>query len=230
MTQIQTTHRIGLIVPSSNTVMEPDFYNHVPQGWTVHTSRMFLEDVTVEGESRMLDEFTFPAARDLATAKPDVIVFGCTSAGSLRGNDYDTWLINEITQRTGIPAVSVIRSVREQIQKFAGNRVVVVTPYTDEMNVRIQASLAPDGVDVIHIQGLGIVENTQIGVVPQQQILDLGLKAVAGLNPDGLFLSCTNFQAMDVLPELRRRLPFPVISSNQAALDAAIAVEKASKP
>jgi len=34
------------MVPSSNSVMEPDFYLNLPQDWTLHTARMFLEDVT----------------------------------------------------------------------------------------------------------------------------------------------------------------------------------------
>jgi maleate isomerase len=45
--------RIGLLVPSSNSVMEVDFYKGLPEGATVHTGRMFMEDTTPEGESRM---------------------------------------------------------------------------------------------------------------------------------------------------------------------------------
>ena len=78
------------MIPSSNTMMEVDFARDVPPGISVHTARMFMEDTTPAGENRMLDEFALPAARDLGTARPDVVVFGCTSAGALRGNDYDT--------------------------------------------------------------------------------------------------------------------------------------------
>ena len=46
----------------------------------------------------MLDEFALPAARDLGTARPDVVVFGCTSAGALRGNDYDAQLCERISE------------------------------------------------------------------------------------------------------------------------------------
>lgn len=67
--------KIGLIVPSSNTIMEPDFYRNLPEETTLHTARMYLEDVTAETEARMLDEYTLPAARDLATVSPDVVIF-----------------------------------------------------------------------------------------------------------------------------------------------------------
>ena len=50
--------RVGLIVPSTNTVMEPDLYRHLPEGVTVHTSRMLLEgSVTIEAEEKMLDVY-----------------------------------------------------------------------------------------------------------------------------------------------------------------------------
>ena len=88
--------RVGLMIPSSNTMMEVDFARDLPPGTALHTARMFMEDTTPAGESRMLDEFALPAARDLGTARPDVVVFGCTSAGVLRGNDYDAELCRRI--------------------------------------------------------------------------------------------------------------------------------------
>lgn len=215
--------RIGLLVPSSNTVMEADFNRHAPAGWTVHTARMYMEETTAEGEARMLDDFAFPAVRDLATARPHVIVFGCTSAGALRGNDYDAWLTAEIAQRTGVATVSVIRSVREELLAVRASRLVVVTPYIDELNARVQASLENDGLTVLGIKGLGITENFRIAEVPGSDIVELARQAVTGLQPDALFVSCTNLPAMGVLSRLRSMFAFPVVTSNQAALDAAVA-------
>jgi maleate cis-trans isomerase len=98
--------RVGLMIPSSNTMMEVDFARDLPPGTALHTARMYMEDTTPAGENRMLDEFALPAARDLGTARPDVVVFGCTSAGALRGNDYDAQLCQQISELTGAPVVS----------------------------------------------------------------------------------------------------------------------------
>ena len=48
--------RVGLIVPSSNTVMEPDFHRHFKQTTLVSTTRILLEQVTREAELQMLQE------------------------------------------------------------------------------------------------------------------------------------------------------------------------------
>lgn len=216
--------KLGLLVPSSNTVLEPDLYRGLPPACTLHTARMFLEDVTAEAEARMLDEHTLPAARQLATAAPDAVVFGCTSAGALRGNRYDDELCREISQITGVATISVIRSAREALQRAGAARVVVATPYIDELNHRVQTSLEEDGIEVLRITGLGIVKNSNIARVPADTIIELARSAVQGLSPDALFLSCTNFPAVSCLPRLRSLFPFPVITSNQAVLDAALAL------
>lgn len=214
--------RIGLMVPSSNTIIEPDFYRNVPPEWTVHTARMFLETTTVEGESRMLDEFAFPAARNLATANPHVIVFGCTSAGALRGNQFDAELTHRINDETGIPVVSVIKSVREALTKHNAKKIAVVTPYIDELNTRIRTSIEEDGIEVVRIRGLGISKNYEIARVSKEEIINFSLETLKGVNPDLLFLSCTNFPAMSALSDLRRLVQFPVISSNHVAVEATI--------
>ena len=64
--------RVGLIVPSSNTVMEPDFHRHLGQIALVSTARIFLTDVTREAEMRMLEEDLPRAVEQLRTTGPEV--------------------------------------------------------------------------------------------------------------------------------------------------------------
>jgi maleate isomerase len=217
---METRPRVGLLVPSSNTVMEPDFWQALPPGATLHTGRMYLEETTPEAESRMLDEHVLPAARDLATARPDLIVFGCTSAGALRGNQYDADLCRRISDLSGVPTVSVIASVRQAITASGARRVGVVTPYVDALNQRIRESVEADGVAVAGIAGLGISDNFEIATVPQERIVDFAERTLRDLDIDLAFVSCTNFPAVTALPELERRLGLPVVTSNQAAIAA----------
>jgi maleate isomerase len=224
MRDMDTSRRVGLLVPSSNTVMEPDLWRALPPGGTLHTGRMYLEDTTPEGENRMLDEHVIPPARDLATARPDLIVFGCTSAGALRGNDYDAELCRRISDLSGVPTVSVIASVRRSIAASGARRVGVVTPYVDALNDRIRESVEADGVEVATIAGLGISDNFEIAAVPGDEIVDFAERSLRGHDLDLAFVSCTNFPAVAVLPELERRLGLAVVTSNQAAIAAVLAV------
>lgn len=221
--------RVGLLIPSSNTVMEVDFYRHLQPPITLHTGRMFMEETTAAGENRMLDEFTMPAAEAVATARPHVVVFGCTSAGALRGNAYDTELCERIAETTQATAVSVIRSVREAIARRDVQRIGVITPYVDELNEKIRASIEESGdVEVVDIVGLGIDENFTIAEVAPPAIVDFATRSFGSRPIDLLFASCTNFRAVDALADLEAALGVPVVTSNQAALEAVeLALEQA---
>jgi maleate isomerase len=215
-------HRVGLLIPSSNTMMERDFTRGLPFGCNLHTARMYMEDTTEEGENRMLDEFALPAARDVGTARPDVVVFGCTSAGALRGNAYDAELCDRITEITGAPTVSTIQSVRSAITASGARRVGVITPYVDLLNQRIKASVEADGVEVVRIAGLGMTENFAIARVPENEIVDFAARALGDLDIELVFASCTNFGAMQAIPAISKRLGLPVVTSNQAVLAATL--------
>jgi len=212
------------MVPSSNTVMEPDFYCHLPQNVALHTARMYLEDVTVASEERMLDEFTMPSARDLSTIHPHVVVFGCTSAGALRGNEYDRNMCAEISEVTKCPVVSVIQSVNEALAATGAKKVLIITPYIDEINERIRHSVEDTGLEVVNIFGLGIIDNPAIGQVNIDRIVQFAKEKIQGLNPDCLFFSCTNFRAMEALSRLKEAFDLPIVTSNQAAFDKALSL------
>lgn len=213
--------RVGLLIPSSNTVMEVDFYRHLPASATVHTGRMYMEATTVKGEEEMLDDHCLPTAADVATAKPDLVVFGCTSAGALRGNAYDADLCRRISEVSGKPTVSVIESVRRKLTSLKVERVAVLTPYIEDLNVRIKASVEDDGIEVASIHGMGISVNFNLALVEPPEILAFAREKL-GTNPavDALFISCTNYQAVATLPELKKLYDLPIVTSNQAALEA----------
>jgi maleate isomerase len=67
---------------------------------------------------------------------------------------------------------------------------------------------------------MGIVENEKIARVTPEEITQFASGHLTGVDVDLVFVSCTNFRAIDVIPELQRKLRVPVCTSNQAAFDA----------
>jgi maleate isomerase len=214
--------RVGLIVPSSNTVAEVDFYRRLPAAATLHTARMYLVQTSPEAESVMLDEHLPTALSDLATTRPDVVVFACTSAGALRGNAYEAELITRIGDRTGAHVISVLAAVRRAIVSRQAGRVGVITPYIESLNDKIRASLEADGLEVAAIHGMGISKNLEIGRVEPERIAQFALDCFADCEIDLLFASCTNLQAFDARERVEQALGVPVVTSNHAALEAVL--------
>jgi maleate isomerase len=214
--------RIGLIIPSSNTVAEVDFYRGLPVDATLHTARMYLDEVTPEEEAAMVDEHLPGALRDLATARPDVVVFACTSAGALRGNAFERELIARIGERTAARAISVASAVRKAIADRRAQRVGVLTPYLEALNDKIRASLEEDGLQVAAMHGLGIAANVEIGAVEPERIAQLATEKFHRADLELLFVSCTNFRALEARELIEQNLEVPVVTSNHAALEAVV--------
>lgn len=205
--------RVGLLVPSSNIVMERDLHREAGAFADVHTARMYMVDTTRDGEQYMLDEEAMPAARRIATVEPDVVVFGCTSASSLHGREYDQEFRGRLAAQVGVPVLGVLSSV---VEVLAGTGPVnLFTPYVDELTGTIAASLRAEGIAVVSADGLGIQKNLDIGELVPDEIV----REVAALRlPEAstLFCSCTNLRSFECRLQLAEKTGRNVVTSNQA--------------
>ncbi len=218
--------RAGLLVPSSNTVMEVDFYRNLPGHITLHPARMYLEETTREAEVKMIEEFAPAAAGLIKTAKPHFVIFGCTSAGSLGGPEYDQEICTRLSEITGVPTIGVFSSVRQALLRSKARTVAVITPYIDDINASIKKGLEGDGFTVAAIHGMGIDVNFDLAQPGPEEITDFCYDKLKGVDADIIFISCTNFRAMDALPLLKERFSQPIVTSNTATLEAVLIKEK----
>lgn len=209
---------LALVVPASNTVMEPDFHREVGEDLAISTWRISLESVTREAEERMLAEELPRCLARIRPTHPDLVVFGCTSAGALGGLSHDAGISEEIGEATGAPVVTVVASMVEQLAAVRANRVAVLTPYRDELTRSVASCVAEAGHDVAAALGMGIVDNRDIGAVHPEAIADFVGARMDGVEADTVFLSCTNWRAIEALEAIRARLGVNVLSSNQVTL------------
>ena len=213
--------RIGLLVPSSNTVMENDLHRGLPPAlYTVHTARMYLVETTREAEIRMIEDFAPKAADDVGTANPDLLVFGCTSGGSLYGMDGDARICRDLGARAGCPALGVLTSVAEALEAAGAKRLAVITPYIDDLTRSVATALATTGYDIAAAHGMGIHVNVELADPDPGQILAFAHDRLQGARFDALLVSCTNFRAVEAKPRLEAEFGVPVVTSNSAVIDA----------
>lgn len=212
--------RLGLIIPSSNTVVEPDFMRSLPSGVTLHSARMYLAETTEAAERVMVSQYVPQAIQDLGSLEPHVIAFACTSAGAVLGADGEAQLMDDVARQTGARVVSTNDAVKARIAGHNPRRVAVITPYNDELNDRIRAGLESKGLNVVRIRGLGIEDNVAIARVRPAEIVAFAEEQLAGLEFDLLFVSCTNFRGVEARPMLIERFGRPVVTSNQATIEA----------
>jgi maleate isomerase len=214
--------RVGLLLPSSGTVQEVDFYRRAPSHVTVHSARMRLPTTTEADEVRMLDAYVMPAAIDLATIRPDVVVFSCTSAGALRGREYEATLCGEIATAASAPVVSTMAAVRGELARLGVRSVAVITPYPESLTGPVRAGLEADGLAVPVARGLGLTDSLDIAAVPPDAIARFAVETFRRGPADAVFVACCTFRAFDARGAIAAALGVPVVTSNQAALAAAL--------
>jgi maleate isomerase len=212
--------RVGLLIPSSNAVMEVDFYRSLPHDATLHVSRMYLADATTRGEERMLDRFMSPAAMALQTILPDVVVFEGGSAAAMRGPAYERALGEQIARVTGAVSISVRAAVNEALRNTRAARLAVVTPYDDQANKRIKAGVEAEGLTVSAIHGMGMSASDSAAVTPDAIYAFVQACIGPRVPGDALFVADSNFQAMSALSLLKITYDVAIVTSNLAALQA----------
>jgi maleate isomerase len=142
--------RIGILTPSSNTVLEPlsqRIIAELPEV-TIHFSRFTVHKIALSATA--LAQFDnskiIEAAKLLADAYVDVIGWSGTSSGWL-GFEQDEKLCTEITAATGIPTTTSVLALNKLISKMKIERLSLVTPYTVDVQEAIVKNYATIGVD-----------------------------------------------------------------------------------
>lgn len=208
-------YRIGLLVPSSNTTMEPDLYRMAPEGVSIHSARMRLLEFTSQALFKMADDAQREAEL-LASAGVDVIVFGCSTCSLIGGVDFEEFLIDQIRFNTGTRVFTANRAVVEALRSLGGGAIGVVTPYVERLNRLERKYLEAHGLRVSSMEGLGLRDVLEIGRTEEDAVLQLVERVAEGA--DIVYIGCTNLPVIRIIEEVEAEWGIPVVTSNQASL------------
>jgi maleate isomerase len=215
MTMPRETTRIGLIVPSSNSTVEPEFWKMAPKNVTVHAARMQISENTLEGLRRM-EKDAERAASLLSDAAVDVVCYACTSGSFYGGIEHERRLADRLQEAArGIPVITTSQAAMSALTALGVRRVAVATPYIDEINAKLVRFFEENGFDVVKLAGLQIVENLTVGRQGPTAAYDLS-KTVDSQEAEAIFISCTNFRTVEIVERLETELGKPATSANVA--------------
>jgi maleate isomerase len=210
--------RLGIVVPSVNTVMEPWAQRTVPSGVSVLAARMFIPPATMPETLIEMDRSEGKMAiRQLSSVFPDVVAYGCTASSIVQGLAYDSHLRAEIEQTYKVPATTAAHALLTAARTLGAATVSIVSPYTDEVDAAEHRYFESAGLKVVGGAHLGISDGFQLAEPGPDALFELGKK---GLDPraDILVISCLNTRSHLVIGALERTIGKPVISSTQATL------------
>jgi maleate isomerase len=211
--------RIGIVVPSVNTVMEPWAQRTVPAGVSVHFSRMFIPDLTTAATLIEMDRGEGMAGvRQLSSTRPSAVAYGCTASSIVQGLDYDCHLRAEIAKVCKAPATTAAHAIVEAARTLGATRLSLVSPYTHEVDAAEHRFFATAGFEVL--DGGAHLDISDGFRLAEPEPATLFRLALDGWNEaaDALIISCLNTRSHTVVAALEQTIGKPVITSTQATL------------
>lgn len=215
---VTTRARIGVIVPSVNTVVEPWFSAVAPPGVTVHAARMFLDNnLTAESLVRMDHDEGMRAVKQIMSCKPASVAYCCTASSIVQGLEYDGRLNHELNHVAGVPAFTATLGIIEALHAVGAKRIAVCSPYTKAIDDAEHAFFTAAGFEILGSAHLGIADAFKLADPTAEDIYALWKKSWHAA-ADVSLITCLNMNSQDVIERIEAESGKPAITSTQATL------------
>ncbi|MFD3459913.1 arylmalonate decarboxylase [Nocardia fluminea] len=213
--------KFGVIAPSTNTIVEPDFYRMAVPGVTAHFSRIHIRDQNLgddDAMARLLDQIRDEigaACERVLTCEPDYMVMGMSAEtfwGGVAGNQQ---FVRQITDITGLRVATGAEACQRALELYQARRIAVVTPYQPIGDDNVGLFFGELGFEVTAIKGLRCPTAVSIAHVTEDE-LRAAILEVDSPEVDAIVQCGTNLSMVRLADEAERWLGKPVLAINAA--------------
>ena len=208
--------KIGFMLPSSCMVYEQEFLKIIAgiDGVIGCPSRLLIRHTDADGLTEMNTHIE-KAAEELSTIDPDLVIYMCTSGSFLEGNEWEREIRDKIKAITKAPVISTSQAVLEGLKALKLSKIAMWTPYDEDITKREVEWLRSNQIEVTDYQYGDIVDNLDRGSQTPERTHYYARKLNIS-NADGIFVSCANIRAIEILSRLEEDTKKPAISASQA--------------
>lgn len=204
---------IGTITPSGNTIVErvtlavlrefPEVSAHFSRTPVFGDRDPFPDNYDFEG--------MLAAARLLAHASPDVLIWNGSKGGSV---DFalDHELVAKIKNATGLACTTSVLALDELLTARGVKRFALVSPYDAGYQQKVIKTFARAGYDCVAEAHSDLRDNLSFARAPAADIAAM-LRKVAAEKPEVIVTFCTNFPAATVVADMEAELGLPIYDS-----------------
>jgi maleate isomerase len=220
-------HRIGLIVPSSNTTMEtelPELFRWrsaaTRERFTWHSARVPMARVTPEELNRMV-EVSDLAAVSLADSPVDVIAYACLVAVMCRGAGAAAEVERRLDAALSSaprrpPVVSSAGALVDALRAVGASRVALITPYLRPLAEQVADTVRGEGFDVTDLVAFEVADNVAVGRLDPHELPPIA-RRIDTRTVDALVLSaCVQMPSLSVVQQVEDELGVPVVTAATA--------------
>jgi len=220
-------HHFGVLIPSTNTTVEIEFTQLLPESLQFHVARLGKAGYTPFSTS--LDTDIAYQAKMLGNAKVEVVSLIQTSA-SLFESGYDDRIKSVIREGAGLPAITSAEAISDAISALGIKRIALVSPYSDEVIGRAQTYFeANAGLTVVAMEGFGATDAYAIGTIGESHALQ-AFTRVNTPEVEALVVPGGNFPTMRCIATWEAQFGKPIITTNQVVLWSVMRAMGVKKP
>jgi maleate isomerase len=218
--------KVGVVVPSTNTIVQPETDALRLPGVTYHIGRIPISNKPIASDN-FLDHVAAmragieTATDQVKTAGIDCLIMGVALEAFWGGLAGSADLKAKLTAHAGVPVILGSEAVADALRAFGARRIAVLTPHMPKGDAEVQNWLEESGFTVAALKGLQCKSPRAIAQVPATTIRD-ELKALDGDGIDALVQVGTNLAGSAVCAEAERWLGKPAIAINTVSAWAAI--------
>lgn len=212
--------KIGIVVPSTNTVVEPESEALRPPGVTNHIARLTIQDRPIQSSDQgfmshvqAMRDGIGPAIDQVMTCGPDHVIMGVAIeafSGGVAGADA---LQNELSERAGVGVSMGSTAAVAALRSFKARRIALLTPHQPKGDEIVRTYLVEAGFEVVRLVGLKCASPRAIAEV-QPATLRKTLSKIDGNDVDAILQVGTNLANGAVAAEAERWLDKPVLAMN----------------
>ncbi len=206
--------RLGLIALQSDETIEADMRRLLPGDAEFMVSRV-PSDAEVSSVTLSAMEAHLSTAASLFPpgVQFDAVGYGCTSGTAQIGAATVAKKIREGAEAAAI--TEPLSSLVAACAHLGLKRLALLSPYVAQVSSRLQQALTREGIETPVFGSFDVATEATVVRISQASIEAAAEALMQDAEVDGLFLSCTNLRALDVISALEERLGKPVLSSNQ---------------
>jgi maleate isomerase len=213
---------MGVVGPSTNTVVQPDMEAMRPAGVTNHYRGIFVTDpVALSNEdflagTRAISDNTMAAVHETMTCKPDYLVLGMSAITFYGGIAGGAAFKRQVEELAGVGASTGSESTVAALRAFGGiRRVSFVSPYYPVANDEVRRYLNESGFEVVRDVPLECRCWTDIAKVTPERLAE-AVAHLDGPDVDAIVQVGTNLSMVGLAAAKERELGKPVIAINAA--------------
>jgi maleate isomerase len=214
--------KFGVLGPSTNTIVQPDFEMMRPPGVTNHYSRIFtpnaqaVSNETFMAGTQVIGQNTLDAVRSVMTCSPDYLVMGMSAVtfyGGAKGADE---FQAKIEKEAGINVSIGSHSCTAALKAYGGiRRIAILSPYYPIANEQVARYFSDSGFQVVRDICLQCKSWTAIAEVPPSILRDK-LVELSSKDVDAIVQVGTNLSMVRLAAAAEMWLGKPVIAINTA--------------